>query len=691
MKANMKLLALLCALGSGAAGAASTNTMTLAGTEITNQAQATFTVGGATQTTNSDAVKIVVNAVPSYTITNDGTEASPAYTSTVNVNSNATYSYSVKNTGNTPIQVAVGATVGTGSSAITQVNYSGAATGTVPTSGAATIQTITINPDQTVTLTQTFVTPAAPGTYYVNPTGVSMQYASVAANPDGSALTTATLDQTSNRTDVNNVNKTTVLTNVPLLGSPTLTNTVVPSSPNPLPPTGTTTPGNGTGPVGSGNGPAESTGPAYTGIGSTSGTQPPVVVDASGNQYAYPKADAETVNPDSVTMTTIITNPNPTAATYELVPDLSGLPAGVTVTFTDANGNPLPDTDNNGRPEVTAGPNGGTATYRVVVTYPDTESAAAVAGPIRIPVGVDGNRDGIVDATVTYNVLLSNLKFGNTNGTALGVSDVPVTRTVTQPSVTTAVVFPMDLFNDGAYDGNYALSGSTPIGPVKYYATNPDTDGDGVLSPAEFAALPAEITSTGAVPVKTEKTVYAVVTIPAGQAPGDYMVTQTATGSLSGTTKSFNTDKVTVTSPNGSLLIAKRVTTPGTTTPSLNATANPGDAVSYTVTATNNYNTSLYGLVLRDPSSNNLGSFSSSNVFGFIKPSSLRATVSGVSGATVLYRTSNLNTWAAQPTVDANTTWVEVGVDTNNNSQIDSGDVFPPNAVITLTLQGTVK
>lgn len=166
MKANMKLLALLCALGSGAAGAASTNTMTLAGTEITNQAQATFTVGGATQTTNSDAVKIVVNAVPSYTITNDGTEASPAYTSTVNVNSNATYSYSVKNTGNTPIQVAVGATVGTGSSAITQVNYSGAATGTVPTTGAATIQTITINPDQTVTLTQTFVTPAAPGTYY---------------------------------------------------------------------------------------------------------------------------------------------------------------------------------------------------------------------------------------------------------------------------------------------------------------------------------------------------------------------------------------------------------------------------------------------------------------------------------------------------------------------------------------------
>lgn len=88
MKANMKMLALLCAFGSGAAGAA--NTATLAGTEITNQAQATFTVGGATQTTNSDAVKIVVNAVPSYTITNDGTEVSPAYTSTVNVNSNAT-------------------------------------------------------------------------------------------------------------------------------------------------------------------------------------------------------------------------------------------------------------------------------------------------------------------------------------------------------------------------------------------------------------------------------------------------------------------------------------------------------------------------------------------------------------------------------------------------------------------------
>lgn len=687
MTVNLKVLSLstLLLAGLGTAGAAGT----LAGTEITNQAQATFSLGGSTMQTNSDVAKIVVNALPSYTITNDGTEAAPAYISNVNVNSPAIYNYSVKNTGNTPIQVSVGATVGTGSSAITQVNYSGAATGTVATDGSSTIKTVTILPDQVVTLTQTFTTPTTPGTYYVNPVGLAMTYASVAANPDGSAVTTPTLNQTSAVTDTNNVNKTTVLTNVPLISSPPVTNTVIPSSPDPTPPTGTTTPGSGTGTVGSGNGPGEATGPAYSGTGTAGNV--PVVVDPSGNQYAYPKADAETANADTVTMTTVITNPNPTASTYELIPDLSGLPAGVTVAITDMNGNALPDVDGDGRPEITAGPNGGTVSYKVVVTYPDTEGASALADPIKVPVGVDGNNDGTADGTVTYNVLLPNLKFGNTNGAAAGVSETPVTRTLIQPSVATAAVFPMDVYNDGSYTGNYALQASSPLGPVKYYAVNPDTDGDGFLSPAELSALPAEITTTGPVPVNTEKTVYAVVSIDAGAAVGDYMLDQTATGSLSQTSKSFNTDKVTIVSPTGSLGITKRVTTPGNTSPTLLATADPGDAVTYTVVATNNYNTSLYGLVIRDPSNNVQSSFSNSNVFTFVTPTSLNATVTGVTGGSVLYRSSNVMTWAGTPTVDTNTTWVEVGVDTNGNNQIDNGDVFAPGAALTITLQGKIK
>lgn len=114
---------------------------------------------------------------------------------------------------------------------------------------------------------------------------------------------------------------------------------------------------------------------------------------------------------------------------------------------------------------------------------------------------------------------------------------------------------------------------------------------------------------------------------------------------FSGIIKFFNIDKVMVILLNGLLFIVKWVMMLGIIMFSLNVIVNLGDVVLYIVMVINNYNISFYGLVLCDFSSNNLGSFSSSNVFGFIKLSSLRVMVSGVSGVMVLYCMSNLNIW----------------------------------------------
>lgn len=75
------------------------------------------------------------------------------------------------------------------------------------------------------------------------------------------------------------------------------------------------------------------------------------------------------------------------------------------------------------------------------------------------------------------------------------------------------VVFLMDFFNDGVYDGNYVFLGSILIGLVKYYVINFDIDGDGVLFFVEFVVLFVEIVSIGVVLVKIEKIVYVVVMI----------------------------------------------------------------------------------------------------------------------------------------------------------------------------------
>lgn len=713
-----KLLTLAVALSLSGAGAAGT----LAGTSITNQANASFTIGGSSQTTNSTVATTTVNPVPSYTITTNGTEGTPAYDSTVATGSTVTYgSYTITNSGNTFIQVNLGATYGTGSSAISTVKLNGTsvttvAAGSTPTS---TTTTTTIAPGGTLTLTETFTAPSTPGIYYTDPVGISINYTNSAVDAQNVQLTTApTSMDVSNKAmaDTGNVNKTTVTTTTPVLGGPdtntgdgsTITN---PTTPTVIPTPGTggpsnTTTGTGSGAAGSGNGPGESSGPGYTTTqAGPGGSGAPVIVDGT-NQYIFPKADTETSTTDSVTMTASVGNPNPISTDYVLNPGSNytydsatgvftgnaGTPAaGTTVTFKDANGTTL--TGGTTGPSLTV-PTKSTANYQTVITYPDTESATAKTSPITVPVTVNGA------GPANFTVMPPNVTFGNSNG-GTGVNTTARDVSLAQPSAVTCVVYPMDVANTGTYAEAYTLTASTnvPSGSIKYVASIPTTTTSaGVMSAADCATVTstAAITATNVITAGTEQTVYAIVSVPAGRTAGAYSINQQVTGKYSGTVKAFNTDTVTVTAISGSgLTITKTVD---------NATANPGDTLTYTITATNNYTSSIYGLIVKDPSTGagtttGSAAYSASNLFGtsgFVTPTSLTATKTGVSG-TILYRINGGSWSSTAPTVDASTTSIEVGVDTNGangaaaDGKIDANDVFPASAVLTVTLKGTVK
>ncbi len=704
-----KLMLLAVALAVGNAGAA-----TLAGTSIINQANATFTVGGASQTTNSTVATTTVNPIPSYTITPGpagGTEAAPALSSTVATGAPVNYNnYIITNTGNTFIQVNIGATYGTGSSAITTVNLNGTAVTTVAAGSTptSTTTTATIAPGATLNLAETFTAPATAGNYFTNPVGVSINYTKSAVDAGNTQLATAptTMDVTGQAlADTDNVNKTTVTTNTPVLGGPD-------TNPNdgsvitpPTTPVTVPTPGTG-GPTNTNpSTPGNSTGPGYTSPTGPGGSTP-VVVDGN-NQYAFPKADTNTTD-DTVTMTGTVGNPNPVDTSYVLNPGPNytynpttgvftgnpGTPAeGTTVTFTDASGTPL--TGGTTGPSLTV-PANSTANYNTVVTYPDSESTDAKTTPITVPVTVNGA------GPENFVVMPPNVTFGNSNGSTAGVDPAARDVTLVTPSVITCVVYPMDVANTGTYAEAYNLTASTTTGgSIKYVASLPTaTTTAGVMSAADCATVTAAtaLPATGTIQPGAEQTVYAIVTVPSATPAGTYTINQQVTGTYSGTVKQFNTDTVTVGAVSGSGLTVTKTVNP--------TTANPGASLTYTITATNNYNTSIYGLIVADPSTgagtaSNSVAYTASNLFGtsgFVTPNTLTATASGsgVTG-TVLYRINGGAWSSAAPTVDASTTKVEVAVDNNLASNgtpdgtIDSNDVFPAGAVLTITLTGTVK
>lgn len=708
MNLRTSMLTLMVALAAGGASAAGTH----AGTEIRNTATATFThPDGTLQTAASTEIKTTVLAKAGFdveyvgTTPRDGTTASGAlpnvYLSSVMPGGMAETPYQVVNTGNVNnYEVTLTPdTTGTGGSggpqAATNVKYYVDANGngaleanertgaggvdlavTKVTVPADNVQTTGVD-EGVVQIIQVITVPGTAATsdsYAASPRGTAAGYAD-GVNP-GATVTEAATDLQFTRVVVTNIT----------------------NSPNTTPGGNVTPPGTST-PT-----------PGYT---DPSGTV--ITSDVTGDrQTAYPRADSDASN-NVVTFINTVSNGGgqsdavnlfPTGAgvvnngngTFTLsVPGPNGTPTTATVRFLDAAGQPLPTATVGGTvyPVLTVAPNGST-NYRVEVTYPDYDSVpGSDPAPITVVIGVDSGNDADVNANdVTTDVIFpAQLQFGDATP-ALGTAPDPApTETVvltggtstTSGNVTDrTAIFPMDIANPGEYADTYQLSGhvDVPVSgsatpqrvPVRYFIDN----GTGLQ---ELTRNASGNYVTGVVDPNKELKVWAVIDIPttAAATPSGttLKVQQSVTSTYSGITRTDTNDQIVVDPgiipTTGNLNVTKRVD---------KTTALPGDTLIYTVGAVNNFNKPVKNLVLTEVNSG------TTNVFTWTNVQSVSATASF--GGTVLYR-FNGGAWQGNNVAPAQVTQVDVGVDTNGDQVVDTADLFPAGAQLTLTLQVQVK
>lgn len=581
------IISLLLALTLGAAGA---QTLPSAGQKIINQAQADFqfvdpTTGTqSTGTSQSNVVITTVTAVPSYTVTPN--VGDPALTQTVNAGDRATFTYTLTNTGNTNLQMTL------------------ASVGDLPGTLSDTPVTLAPGATQQVTVTYTAPGDVRTGSYNQN----LIVTADSDQDGDGTFEDTNIVDN-----DNNNVVNIYEVAEPPAT-SPALSPISFPSDPD----NGNIAPVAGT--------PGTSTGPGYTADGPGDGTtDTPVNVDADGDQVAYPPADAGDNGPDIVTMTSGVTNRGPAAdvltigpatdpdgtgpATVRLLNPATGQPFKTGDVVQDASGNTIegvttvvnadgtvrfvagqpgtiPTPDANDRyPGIPAGTS---PAYRVEITYPDSESQSTT-GTIpeytsTVPVtsqNANGQQVGSTDFTVKApNPYLDITGTANVNPstTAPVTADLPVTVT-----------------NNGQYTEAYDLTGTTtvPGGTVTYYLNGNPVTSVGPLAPGESVDIIARVT----VPANTPASSYDLTSTATGQYSGA-VAADTAPGGINvgivtnpgtGITDPYNPAYTT----NALFPVSKRVDVENVA---------PGGTIVYTITGTNRYNTSVYNVILRDPS-----------------------------------------------------------------------------------------
>ena len=715
VKLNQKVLALMVALAAGSALGAGTT----AGTVISNQASASFIDPGtnAAASTVSNTVSTTVTPVPNFTITpNDAGAAGPSQDNPyapydkvgVIPGSQQAFQYVVTNTGNTPVTVNL-STLNRSDTTVTGVTYYldtnnngtyevGTDTPLTDTNGDGVIGTGSIAPNANVKILQVYTVPATAvaGAFYgADPVG-NGKYDPIykPGDPTPTPTTTTIVPDpptgTGNLTDNDNFNRVLVYT-------PTVTTGPIdansPGGPAPVaggPTDGQTNPPSGSTP----GGPQ----PTYT-----DPTNPAVIIGVSGGvQKAYPPADAETLNPDKVTFVNSFTNGGTLTDSFFLLPP-AGLPAGVTVTYLDAAGNPLPlvinPADGQTYPQISNVTPGQTINFRTVVTYPDTDGATPPVSPINVVVPIDSASDSDVlpNATATNIIYPPVLQFGDATA-ALGTSPTPAPDQMVSPATPAGLVtnnaadstaiFPMDLDNAGGYDEAYRLVGSVVVPltgggsatvPVRYYIdTNADGNPDTLLPTDGGGNYVSPVVVAG-----TEQKVFAVIDMPtnaaatvANGASSQLPVLQKATGMVSGIIRVDNNDTVSI-APVGTISITKSVN---------KASARPGEVLAYTIVAKNGFNTAVRNFILKETDG------VSTNVFANSVFKAVNVTVIGAPG-TVLYR-FNGGTWQTSniPTVAVTSVnSVEVGVDTNASGTIDSGDTLPIGGQLTEVLEVTVK
>lgn len=701
-----KFFALSAALVVATAGAAAPR----AGTAITNQATVDFQVTDPTTgtTTNgtsaSNVVSTVVNPVPSFTITPNTGDTVLTKTN-VPANTNTSFTYTVTNTGNTPLVV----------------NLASANTGnTVPTNVTLSTNSVTVQPGGTAQVTQTY-TVGGPGTYGQNLVGTALYDSTPSADGKGDSYT----ESYTGNVDNNNENVAivaAVTTATP--GSPATGPTGLPTDPTNTGPG--TAAGGGIAPVdpaapngaGTGNGYVQPAGPTVPGGATLPGAGTPVQVAPDGSQTAYPKADANG-NPDVVSMTGTAPNNSAVADNITVGPATvpAGAPAGTTAQIinpatgnpfvngevpVDINGNPITGAtvtvNNDGSVTFNNVPTGKAPAYTVQVTYPDAgpDNSGTPKQPISVNVPIYSGNAGYnpaapnpaannTIASPTYTVKAPGLDLrvvAQDNGTTLdksGQTINPSTTTTTNADFTTTVQ------NTGTYNDTFNITGGTndlPTGATVEYLLNgtalTDTNGDGIvdvgaLTPGQTATITTRVVLPANAPART-----------------DYAVRTVAKGVFSGVTDTDGT------------LFNVGLSTPPTGTPTnptdpnytsnplfpvsktVSATsANPGDALSYGITGKNLYNAPACNVIFKELDGGNTNIFANTTY----------QTVSGTASlGSLLFSTDSGATWTATaPAAGTNPASLWIGVNTNGDSTITAADCLPSQGNVSITLNTTVN
>ncbi|MFB9990624.1 hypothetical protein ACFFLM_01295 [Deinococcus oregonensis] len=750
MKVNSRLIALMVAMAAGTAAAAGTP----AGTVISNTATANFTdpsTGTAATPVNSNAVTTTVLPIAGFdiqyaTTTADGTTGNNtggtnpipgAYivdgvVPTDTTKNQVATAYVAVNTGNVNNYVVNLAVNDTGSpaGAPASVKYYPAAAD-ADNDGILTKAEVAAADAAPVGDPRKAITSVTIPADDVNTTGIdegqvkffqvlvvpssATSGAIYAASPQGSAPAGAGTVASNTYPAVNELATDLQFTQA-IVTTPTVTleppADTTPSTPGNTPPVPGTVPGTTT------PNPNTYTPPTNPGVTPNPGTL--ITADpATGNQDAYPKADANTL-PDVVTFVSDVKNGGTLPDTMVIT---VGLPAGATsVVVLDKDGNVL--TPVSGKYTLPGGPvaPGASVPFQVVVTYPDSNGVAAPVDLV-VPIGVfSGNVPSVTPLdTGTLTVHPPQMIFGDTvAGSNPSPAPAPVEtvkpggafNTTTGTTADASAVFPVSIKNTGTYGDTFTLVGTvtilltdgTPVNvPVTYY----NADGSPLATPGTTLVIAPGATSNYLAVVNIPPTA-AATTGTTGTNPQPSL-TQTATGVYStivatdtndqikvdivNTKPTDSTDPTTGPSNANSGIAVAKYQTKGATAPAPVAadintlTALPGDTIRYAIIAKNNFNTPVANFVLSDSAAAN-------NVYTYSNLVSATATATGFTGIaspTVFYKVNGAAWSTTAPAAGTVITTLDVAVDTNGDNTITATDIVPALASIRLDIAVTIK
>ena len=270
----------------------------------------------------------------------------------------------------------------------------------------------------------------------------------------------------------------------------------------------------------------------------------------------------------SVLLTNVVKNTSAAVDTFNITIANGTFPAGTGFLLLKSDAaTPLQDSNGDGIPDT--GPLGAGASYNVVVKVILPASSASgpftatkTATSVNNPAVSASTQDAITLVTQATVDLTASIPFNaSAKGYGAGPEATAVVTNITNPG--TIVIFTNYVNNTSASPDSYNLG--TTVLPSGWSVSFKDSTGN-------------VITTTGLVPASGSSTVYAYVTVPAGNAPGNNNVTFSVTSPTTGATDQMH-DQVTVNS------VRVLVISPNNTGEIV-----PGGAITYSHTIVNNGN-----------------------------------------------------------------------------------------------------